>query len=681
MKFEKLTLKNFKPYRDAKLSLYSEDRKTENMTLNVGRTGAGKTTISDAILWCLYGDLYLTHTDVEMKEWVNDLQKSIARERGDDEIQVQVSLSILVENGKKYRITRSNKFLLDQDKFKGEEFIVLEQGSSIDNPESFINENFVSMELMEYFVFDAEKVLERFNKDRAGTIKDNLNDLIGIEKFDEVKNLLNKIVGEDGFIQEKISNEKTKLADEDLKGKIDSLKETKKDIKDDLEKAKKEKQKLIDEQKAIFQGEPSKDVKKFDELKSKEEKLNEEMEECIKEYKETKLDDLQPEISDTLLKNLDYLFLEEVVENGLESCQTADKITNREYNRAKNKIQDAIKEDYSGLFFDKSDIKVLERNAEVNSEYLVEEEDLLEKLNKDEDYLNESKARTEFGDAEEDIKIVEEKFKKYVSKHNKIEKDLIKTRNEIDNLRETAEREEDRKKLREYEEYEDKIKEKKKEIKEYKEQIEVIKERISEKEEKNELNKKTEKKIKKLEKYEEKANELIELIKESKEQYTGDLLEEINEIASDFLRRVSKKNEIYHSIKVSAEYSFRVLNEQGNEVSNNQFNRGNRQIALMAFFISISSYLAEHQDRKIPYVIDDPLFRLDPGHDRRLLKELGKTREQVILHLIPEKEYREDMFEMFSVNTQNWIDIKSDRESKIEPMDPQTPIEYDIDKF
>ncbi len=680
MKFTKLKLKNFRPYRNTEIPLFIENRKEENMTLNVGRTGAGKTSISKAILWCLYGDLYLKQNKVELKEWVNDLQKEISKERGEDEAKIQVSLSILNE-GKKYRITRSNRYVLDEKKFKGKNFNIIHQGNPIGEPEKFINEHFVSMELMEYFVFDAEQVLERFNKDRKGTIKENLNDLIGIEKFDEVKKVLNRMVGEDGHIQSKISEKRTELADEDLKEKIQNLKETKKDINKDLEELRKEKRKLEKEKNNIFKGEPSEDVKTFDELKTKEENLKGQLEDCVKEYQEAELEDLKPGISDKLTKNLDYLFITDIVKKGLDNLNSSEKISRRDYERAKNKIKTAIQDEYSGLYFDSDDIKVLKASAQLNPDYMGEEDDILNRLDQNKDLLNESKARAEFEDAEQDINIVEGKINDYISRYNDIKEDLIKTRNKINNLQETAEREEDRKKLRDYEGYEKKIENKEKDISDYKESIEVIKKKIKERENENEYNKDRQLEIKKYEKYEGIANELIDITKESKKQYTGDLLSEINNLASDFLRRVSKKNDIYHSIQVSSDYSFKVLNKDGKEVSNNQFNRGNRQIALMAFFISISSYLAKHQNRRIPYVIDDPLFRLDPGHDRRLLKELGKTGEQVILHLIPEKEYRADMFNIFSVNNQNWIDIKNDRESKIEIMDPQEPIDYDIETF
>jgi len=37
---------------------------------------------------------------------------------------------------------------------------------------------------------------------------------------------------------------------------------------------------------------------------------------------------------------------------------------------------------------------------------------------------------------------------------------------------------------------------------------------------------------------------------------------------------------------------------------------------------------------KIPFVVDNPLMRLDVGHDKRLIEQLGKSEDQIIMNLI-----------------------------------------------
>jgi len=102
----------------------------------------------------------------------------------------------------------------------------------------------------------------------------------------------------------------------------------------------------------------------------------------------------------------------------------------------------------------------------------------------------------------------------------------------------------------------------------------------------------------------------------------------------------------------------------------------------MSFFFGLSKFL----EKELPYVIDDPLLRLDPGHDKRLIEQLSKTNDQLIFHMIPGKEYTTDSFDWLKlhINTQNWLyreEYKGLNISYVERKEAEKIIEFDIDKF
>ena len=75
MHFIKLKLTNFKPYFGSENIVTLSDESVRRLvTLNVGPTGNGKTSLSDAILWTLYGENHRK----DWKHWVNKLAIQVA---------------------------------------------------------------------------------------------------------------------------------------------------------------------------------------------------------------------------------------------------------------------------------------------------------------------------------------------------------------------------------------------------------------------------------------------------------------------------------------------------------------------------------------------------------------------------------------------------------------------------
>ena len=65
MQLKSISLMNFRQFKDLKIS-FPSSKDGKNVTLIFGDNGTGKTTLANAIIWCLYGQIYF-----EKKELCN----------------------------------------------------------------------------------------------------------------------------------------------------------------------------------------------------------------------------------------------------------------------------------------------------------------------------------------------------------------------------------------------------------------------------------------------------------------------------------------------------------------------------------------------------------------------------------------------------------------------------------
>ena len=177
---------------------------------------------------------------------------------------------------------------------------------------------------------------------------------------------------------------------------------------------------------------------------------------------------------------------------------------------------------------------------------------------------------------------------------------------------------------------------------------------------------------------------LADISKKARERFLSTLIDFVNDKASEFLRKTVKDKYRFNSIEIDTNYRFHVKQKNGVPLRQNQINKGTLTISMLSFFFGLSSYL----EKEIPYVIDNPMIRLDPGHDKRLIEQLVKTSDQVILHLIPGKEYTSESFSWLKpyINVQNWIyrneyEKRDDLISTTERKNEDSKVDFDIDKF
>ena len=163
----KLKLHNFRQFYADKTEINFSTDIQKNITLIHGENGIGKTTILNAILWCLYEKL--TH-DFEQKHAL-------------------ISLQSIKEGGKSCRVELNfeyeNKLYLGQRNFQNTEqttFKLFEITNSnyaeIPNPDAFIN-SILPKDMAEYFFFHGEGV-SNINTNKSGEkFRRAIRDILG----------------------------------------------------------------------------------------------------------------------------------------------------------------------------------------------------------------------------------------------------------------------------------------------------------------------------------------------------------------------------------------------------------------------------------------------------------------------------------------------------------------------
>ena len=151
----KIILNNFRPYRGRKTIEFSTD-KDRRITIILGKNGTGKTTLLNAITWCLYGEEYHLQAQEQILPILNTEIK-------DDLAEVSVELHFKhAEHGSIFKIERKQKFERTDngmEKISNDELgILYKKPSSYDwkregNPNYFI-QTLLPKELHDFYFFD-----------------------------------------------------------------------------------------------------------------------------------------------------------------------------------------------------------------------------------------------------------------------------------------------------------------------------------------------------------------------------------------------------------------------------------------------------------------------------------------------------------------------------------------------
>ncbi len=265
MRIDLVKLKNFRPYVNEEIR-FSTDEKKKNFTIIQGANGAGKSSLLNAITWCLYDEeIHLTKglkgLPIFNTESFDNLDKGKI-------LNVEVEIQMIDEEGKKHNVIRCINYRKDKD---GNESIIPDpssrekdgsifmyfreedgQSKKMAEPRFFL-EQIMPEDIKEYFFFDGEQLNQYFKESSGEKIKDAVFDVSQITVIEKlIERLIRKrrdLIRDSGDLGPDI--EKLK---EEIKVRSDSLENFKTDLK---------KKKWDKEQAEKIENEKSEDLRKY----------------------------------------------------------------------------------------------------------------------------------------------------------------------------------------------------------------------------------------------------------------------------------------------------------------------------------------------------------------------------------------------------------------------------------
>lgn len=187
MILKSLYLKNYRTYRGPeKIDFATGDK---NITIIKGNNEVGKTTIMNAITWCLYG-----HEFYKKEGFEQIFSKSTSHDLGiGDEDKVEVILTMEDERGKEVKFIRSLLFYkndVGECKEDSRDFEILINDMPVSFKSTYIRKHLPS-DIKEYFLFDGEQLESYFDDDNKKSIKKSVYQLSHLDVLENTIKHLN----------------------------------------------------------------------------------------------------------------------------------------------------------------------------------------------------------------------------------------------------------------------------------------------------------------------------------------------------------------------------------------------------------------------------------------------------------------------------------------------------------
>ena len=283
MILDKVSIKNYRQYRDVEIDFAKESNK--NFTIIQGNNGTGKTTLLNALTWCLYGSEIHSYGQYTSMSQCNNKSANLAEDG--DEIEVAVKIEFLDEEGKSISFERKKVFYKNDGELRespaGKRFIVTKQVGNdfkIFEDDQYTVQRIIPRKVEEYFFFDGARLGEYFQHNTKQNIKDSVFQLSQLNLVESVSKNLAKVIGQYtsnqkkispaiGSINEKINNAKEKI--DDYEKKID---EANRIIADSELEIKDIEQKLLNMDSTSVKNAVKRDIGLKEDIAKLEKKLN-----------------------------------------------------------------------------------------------------------------------------------------------------------------------------------------------------------------------------------------------------------------------------------------------------------------------------------------------------------------------------------------------------------------------
>jgi len=203
MRINYIKLKNYRQYKDENINFPPFDER-KNFVIIQGANDTGKTSLLNAITWCLYGKELHLEKGLKSLPIVNTV--SLNELRSEESCEVEVEIQMRDEEDKKIVFKRTMIFRksngevqpipdLTSNEPDGSRFEIMRQiGKNIEpvaGP-SYILQRLMPEKINEYFFFDGERLSEYFRQTAGEKIKDAVFKISQLELLDRMVDHLNE---------------------------------------------------------------------------------------------------------------------------------------------------------------------------------------------------------------------------------------------------------------------------------------------------------------------------------------------------------------------------------------------------------------------------------------------------------------------------------------------------------
>lgn len=617
MLLKSLYLKNYRTYRGPETINFANGDK--NITIIHGDNEVGKTTIMNAITWCIYGVEYYRK---EGNEPIWSKSTSYDLENGQEDF-VEVRLTMEDAKGKEVKFIHKLEFYKNDNgqckKGSSEHKIYIN-----DKPVTFMN-NYISKhmpkDIRKYFLFDGEQ-LEKYFEEDNDNIKKSVYQLSQLDLLKNTKKHLDtrkkEFADQLGKLSPNLSllyNKKIR-AEENLDKKKETLSTTQSDIKrweskieDSEEKIRQfgdNPQKLIEEKKVL-----QNDLKKLDlNINKKEEDLNKFLFiNFPKIMSINSLVDVKKICHDLEEKGfIPARYKKEFLEYLLEQHECICGADLSEGSEAYIKMKDLCdKTDEATNIADTVNILLGSVNTIIDNFPITFKDDLKVRRSEISDLNDErksvSKRITDINnllseDDEEEIQKLQESITTYTN--------LVKTNSE-------------------------KVGKYKEQITNLKEEIKKINQEIEEEEAK--AGKKSD-----IQKCHDLCKDAADEIDRIYHELEVDIHKKLQKLTSDEFVNLHWK-EYYTGVTIEKDYNVTIHKKDGGDIVPNDLSKGGQLVLALSFMTALNSL----SGFGLPIVIDTPLGRLDEPIKENIGKYLHEyTKDKQVTLLVTGSEYSEE---------------------------------------